>query len=323
MDSCVLASAFHAYARSKCIAGKSCRVKKPLIVRLNGGLGNNLFQLGFGRLCMGHTDRDVEFDMTGVPDSQRKKLTWLLQGNWTERTGSAVSRFYSAGVLPFTTWKDRQLRLLSRMFSSVDYQMRFAPLPEVSNESPSRYYSGYFQDHRVVDILRRELSQEFHSAVDGWRIRLKAEYPERPLVALHIRLGDYLTPSALTVHGMLPISYYSDAISEVTDLLGRRGPDAVFIVFTNDPDGARSRLASPLSERAHIIFSDHWSGNDIDDFCAMSACDAHIVANSTFSYWPAILSTRSVARIAPLDWFGLPELNQMTGQLFNDRWHRV
>jgi hypothetical protein len=46
------------------------------------------------------------------------------------------------------------------------------------------------------------------------------------------------------------------------------------------------------------------SGNSPEiDFCMMSLCDAHVIANSSFSWWAAALGNVE-AVIAPAQWFG-------------------
>ena len=69
-----------------------------------------------------------------------------------------------------------------------------------------------------------------------------------------------------------------------------------FLCFGDDHEWISENLIDDNSELV--------SGNSPEvDFCMMSMCDAHVIANSSFSWWAAALGNVE-AVIAPSQWFG-------------------
>jgi hypothetical protein len=88
--------------------------------------------------------------------------------------------------------------------------------------------------------------------------------------SLHVRRGDYLGHNGLFT--ILPLAYYVEAMSMT------HGP---YIVFSDDIPWCRTHLPGDC------IFMEH--NRNYEDLFLMAACDEHIVANSSFSWWGAWL----------------------------------
>jgi hypothetical protein len=65
---------------------------------------------------------------------------------------------------------------------------------------------------------------------------------------------------------------------------------------------------------------DHWffDGNTMDSFKVMKACKAHIIANSTYSWWAAWLRNGDV--VAPSVWFGPEAAHLETRDIYCQNW---
>ena len=60
--------------------------------------------------------------------------------------------------------------------------------------------------------------------------------------------------------------------------------------------------------------------NDLNvDLCVMSWCNAHIIANSSFSWWAAWLRGKNGKTVAPSRWFG-PKGQQDWQDIYCDEW---
>ncbi|HUW03296.1 MAG TPA: alpha-1,2-fucosyltransferase, partial [Acidimicrobiales bacterium] len=71
------------------------------------------------------------------------------------------------------------------------------------------------------------------------------------------------------------------------------------IVFSDDPDWCRANL-SGIHPAAVLE-----AGRDVVDLAAMALCEHHIIANSSFSYWGAMLAQDpSAVHIHPDRWYG-------------------
>lgn len=115
---------------------------------------------------------------------------------------------------------------------------------------------------------------------------------DRPLVSLHVRRGDYL---AVRPDGGLLVSL--DRVRGAMSAF----PDADFLVFSDDLPWCTQNIGG-----AGITMSPFTSA--IEDLIAMSMCDHHIIANSSFSWWGAWLNESNQKHVlAPKDWFGTSE----------------
>ena len=142
------------------------------------------------------------------------------------------------------------------------------------------------------------------------------------LTAVHVRRGDYLYhPDHFPALGD---RYYARAMAEVR----RDHPGTTFVVFSDDPAWCRAkfrdgcRVIDGVSRPVEMVDrigepEDHW-----DLFLMSMACERHIIANSTFSWWGAWLSD-DPAPIYPGRWFG-KALGQIPWRaMFDGRWQEI
>ena len=74
--------------------------------------------------------------------------------------------------------------------------------------------------------------------------------------------------------------------------------DRNVVVFSDDPKWCNDQT---LFSTDRFMISENIDNRV--DLCLMSLCNDFIIANSTFSWWGAILSTKSKIVIAPDPWF--------------------
>lgn len=134
-----------------------------------------------------------------------------------------------------------------------------------------------------------------------------------PKCSIHFRRGDYLnTPDGFPIPSM---NYYRKCVSLVQD---DEGIDN-FLVFTDGYDWVKLAICndSVLGDLYSLGFLQIVHGEttpvdplaridepkDILDLFLMAECDEHIIANSTFSWWGAMLSANRRAYY-PSRWWG-------------------
>lgn len=151
------------------------------------------------------------------------------------------------------------------------------------------YNSFFFGDWQKVS---------FFKDID-LRIRLREEYiTERARkianqlrnensVAIHVRRTDYIN-----LGWDLSLEYYKEAINKIW-ATQRRHP--FFYVFSDEPFWVINNLPEEIISVIHE--------DTLTDFWLMSQCKHHIIANSTFSFWPAYLNENpDKIVIYPKDW---------------------
>jgi hypothetical protein len=91
-------------------------------------------------------------------------------------------------------------------------------------------------------------------------------------------------------------------------------------VFSDDPASAASTLRFLEGSRVRWIsdYSDRLSPEE--ELILMTFGKAHIIANSTFSWWGAFLSESSMQVIAPEEWF---ESREEPLDLIPPNWTRI
>jgi Glycosyl transferase family 11 len=142
----------------------------------------------------------------------------------------------------------------------------------------------YLQDLSNFEEIEDVIRAYFRPQIPLWE-RLATRFES--LLALphktsvHVRKGDYLTHNGFFVD--LPVAYYAEAMS----LTG--GP---YVVFSDDIAWCRDNLPGDC------LFMER--NRDYEDLFLMAACDEHIMANSTFSWWGAWLGGGRV--VLPREW---------------------
>ncbi|WP_279150742.1 alpha-1,2-fucosyltransferase [Muribaculum intestinale] len=177
----------------------------------------------------------------------------------------------------------------------------------------NRYYNGYWQNFRYfIDI--RELIQntyKFSLPHDNKNSEILRELSEsQSSVSIHVRRGDYL--KAPNYAGLCGLEYYRQAINYIKKQI--KSPS--FYIFSDDIGWCKENIM-PMLEDAPVNIVDWNRGSDsYRDIQIMSACKNNIIANSSFSWWAAFLNTNKNAIVcAPAKWtntivnckFQLPE----------------
>lgn len=254
-------------------------------IRLSGGLGNQLFQAAYGLALRDRLGEDVELD-----------LGWYDQSH-----GRPLGSFerYRLGELGFSALPVRT-SLLQRRGSGFGKLLNLANLQLHSRMGFALgpvLHVGYWQseDHfaDAIEEVAGSFSLPAPTSDGGRRTEAMIRRSERP-VSVHVRRGDYLNTDSLAVCTPL---YYRAALERV-------GHDADVFFFSDDIDYCKAEF----SDLEQVTFVDD-TVSDLEDMALMSACSAHVIANSTFSWWAAWFgerqstSTRQV--IAPEPWFNL------------------
>ena len=145
---------------------------------------------------------------------------------------------------------------------------------------------SYARDHGLDYYFQDEyFFQEHQEAI---RTLFSYGIPEpTDMVAIHVRRGDYVGNGFYV--DLFEEGYYERAMDLFP--VGTK-----FLVFSDDIEWCRSNFSG-------VSFWE--TGDEIKDMNKMASCKAHIVANSSFSWWGAWLCPEYPDNkvIAPKDWF--------------------
>lgn len=254
-----------------------------ITVHLSGGLGNQLFQYAAGlavavRLGAGlqMETRKFRSEKTGDEDPAARPLRVLdfelPFRNVCDRR--AEDRLRSRWNL------SRNLHIPARWLkffteTGVAYDPAFESLGD------GVCLRGYFQSELYFANIAPDVRRAFRPCDETLTPRIDADLARlrqsgRALVSLHVRRGDFLDLTDRDC--MTGDDFYDKAMSAF--------PGALFMVFSDDLNWCREKFAG----REDIVFSPY--ARVTEDFVAMSRCDHHILAKSTFSWWAAWLNDR-------------------------------
>jgi hypothetical protein len=172
-------------------------------------------------------------------------------------------------------------------------------------QSP-KYFTSIDSIIRQDFIIREEL---IRNVIEKGKL-----LEQQPSVAVHIRRGDFLNTKAVSYHGVLSAFYYEKAFGIIREQV----PSFRLYFFSDDIGWVKQNLA--VHKDAEFISSNQHSA--IEDFYLMTKCRHNIIANSSFSWWPAWLNANpEKIVIAPKKWFVDTTID--THDLIPDNWIRV
>ncbi len=270
-----------------------------IIIKIKGGLGNQLFQYAFGRALAMKTGKKLKFDLSFYRQQNLRSF--------------ALNRFGTVfdGILNFKEKFELKLRsywpALSREIYYFKENKGLLNLQVLAN-SKICIIDGYWQSEKyfaeISDVIKKEI-----------RIRdLSACFMQNILstnsVSLHVRRGDYVSIPVNQHYNVCDLDYYQRAMQ----IIKSQAIDPVIFIFSDDIDWVKDNLKLDVP---HFFVN----GNDeCVDFYMMSCCKHNIMANSTFSWWAAWLNSNpKKIVIAPKMWLK----DEIREELFTDYQIRI
>lgn len=281
-----------------------------IIIKMWGGLGNQMFEYALYRALKARGKDVTMDDVTGFADD--KQRVPMLETVF----GITYARATRQQVLDMTD-RDRHLKnWLRRRFgihrAKVFTERDDGNFDEAVFDVEEGYLAGYWQSERYFadGELQKDLRREFR--LDPARVGagqtsldLLEEIEKTDSVSIHIRRGDYLLPQNEKLFGgICTEEYYRNAIGYMLE----RYPRAVFYIFSNDPEWTAQHFAGDR----FVTVSAAGQEADAADMLLMSACSHHIIANSSYSWWAAWLNGREDKTVvAPSRWINTKEMRDI------------
>ena len=268
-----------------------------IIVRLRGGLGNQLFQYAAARALAVHKSVELKADLyTYTKHPYRKFELKYFNIDLPEASRKEVHAFTGSNPLI------RYLNKKSNYFYCplVCSQPHYHYFEDFLNLPSSVYLSGYWQSEKyfyaIKDIIKSEITPRVKP--DQYNDELIHEMDSVESIAVHVRHGDYTTNINYKSFFSQPgREYYANAISHIRN----NHPSPKFYFFSDNIPWCRATF----KDLPDAVFISHNTGDEsYKDLLLISSCKHQIIANSTFSWWGAWLNpNRQKTVIAPRFWF--------------------
>ena len=270
------------------------------VVRISGGLGNQLFQHAFAQSIQQFNGEESVYDLTEYRFPTSAAAHKLEINEFI---------FNSAINSPKIVWN----AIPSRAKSIVNRKLRKRIAKEslygleVRRESdkifdehlkigPGGYYVGNFISHQYwndnvgqnIALIRKQL-EEFNKI----QIELKTDS-----IGIHVRRGDYiLNQKTRRFHGYCKDAYYLNAVKVALD----SRPYLKKVSIASDSVGMLGELRKMI-EQLGLEVRYVTETKPIRTLISLAGHSVFVGSNSTFSWWAAALTEKSMAYF-PKDWF--------------------
>ena len=264
---------------------------RKIIVKVKGGIGNQLFQYAFGKSLALEYKRELILDKSWYLYNRNPSLSFALD----KLIENNIQIKYSFPLF----------KILNLFGCIMNFKEKFLSYEPVHlNDKYISNFDGYFQCEKYFINYRSEIIESICLPDTSRYDNIFST--NNDIVGIHIRRGDYTKEVNLKIHGLCNLSYYKKAIN----ILKKKFNKLKFIIFTDDRDWVKRNFS--LINKNSLIEIDVKS-NDILELALFSKCHHFICANSTFSWWAAWLSTnKNKEVIVPKKWFVDSELNDAT-----------
>ena len=281
-----------------------------IIIRMNGGLGNQLQQYALYEKLRS-LGKDVKLDISwfykdmGKASVRNLELDYFPNVTYETCNEEEIKKILgNRNVLKKITEKIH----LTQSPIYTEYQMYDEKLFQLDNKVLEGYWAceAYYGD--IMKELQKKL--EFPKLENPKNIRMKEQMEATNSVSIHIRRGDYLIEENQKMFGgICTEEYYENAIRYMKEQV----EDAHFFVFSDDSGYAREKYAGG---EYTIVDINHGKDSYLDMYL-MSCCKHNICANSTFSFWGARLNqNEGKIVVRPLkqkncDWYEPQKMKQL------------
>jgi len=292
-----------------------------IIVKLTGGMGNQLFEYALGKTLSVKNNTELMFDIselnkkTSLIPTLRYFMLGVFNINASLVEPKTAKSFKKYRVRKGKLWAIYNLLIAdSRKYVS---EKSFGFDRSVLNSGNNVYLDGLWQSPKYFKdtekILREEITPKEALSERSTHFLNLIKNEENP-VSVHIRRADYVTNKATSNYiGALPFDYYERAFA----FFSANNPK--YFVFSDDMDWSKNKL-NFLGEKA--VFVETPENKDHEALFLMAECKGHIIANSSFSWWGAWLDPKADKKVvAPKEWFRAKKFD--TSDLTPEGWMKI
>ena len=272
------------------------------IVKIIGGLGNQMFQYAFYLAIKNKFPNEAVFVDCSYFDIYNLHNGFELESvfNITLPKASAIQlKKVTLHINNYLFYRISRRLLSSRKTECIESRNQ-AFDETVLIQSGDRYYDGYWQNYLYFKDIYDSVSTAFlfKNQLDKKNLTLLNKINNGVnSVSIHVRRGDYLKHRLYK--DLCGLEYYKKAIDYIINSID----SPVFFIFSNDIKWAKDNLQPFFNSNSAIFVTGNEGVDSYKDMQLMSLCKHNIIANSSFSWWSAYLNINpDKIVIAPKIW---------------------
>jgi hypothetical protein len=292
-----------------------------VIVKLQGGMGNQMFQYATAKALARHLATDFKMDLEFLLDrSPRENFVYRDYDLDIFSLEAPVAS--KSETLKFKKLPENKLQTALYLLQNIVrpwkyyYEPHFHFAPQVFELPRHCYLDGYWQTPKYFQSIEQEIRNDFRfrEPVIAASQELHKMIKEKNSVCINVRRADFLNNN---FHGVCDMKYFNPGI----DIVASKVADPHFFIFSDDPQWCLEnfKLDYPVTFVGH----EH-KGNKFSNYLQlMSQCKHYIIPNSSFAWWAVWLNGDRSDKIvvAPTTWFTDGDWDPK--DLIPDTWIRV
>lgn len=280
-----------------------------IIVKIKGGLGNQMFQYAMARRFQISYGIDrIGLDLTVIGKDRLRdfglqhfalfdKVEVVEDKNNRAKLQEDLARrlvsYFIAGRQEGTAGKREDfLAAFFALFGVIQRDHSLVKDKALLRLHKNIYMNGWFQEAEMLQPIRDILLEEFQwkpTEISGASVC--RQILSTNAVCVHIRRGDYVNNPIFDVCGD---SYYYKAMEYMRGILS----NPVFYIFSDAVDELESTMRFPCP--VVYVKGGH---QDYEDLYLMKNCRHFIMSNSTYSWWAQFLGqAEDKVVVAPKKW---------------------
>jgi hypothetical protein len=292
-----------------------------IIVKLMGGMGNQLFQYALGRSLALYHNTEFKMDTSFLLDRTVKAANFVFR-DYDLGLFNIKELFASGEEVNTLNKKILKNKKLDRIFKKITgtgstyfREPHFHFFPGIFKLGDNVYLDGYWQSPKYFARYEQVIRQEFtfKNPVAANTEPMMAAIKNSNAICVNVRRGDFVTSS---MHNVMGLEYFKTAEQKIQE----RVSDPHYFIFSDDIPWCRENLHFT----GQVTYVSHeFAGHKFGDYLhLMTRCKHFIIPNSTFAWWAAWLNTSPGKMvIAPAKWFHEPGID--TTDLVPAEWLRI
>lgn len=288
-----------------------------IIVRLEGGLGNQMFQYAFGKAVTARHNTILKLDTGFLLDRSLKNTVFrdydlsiynlnieIADRNDITRVLSSIPEYNIIERMQHKFLKEQIPYYRKSEFYEQEY---YSYDPNVFKSQIDVYFFGYWQNQNYFKGIEKKLRIDFSfkNSLSEKENLLLHEIKSSNSVAINVRRTDYISDKETNEFmGVINENYYTDAIK----LVRQKITNPKFYIFSDDISWCRKEFSSLEN---HFIVDHTYAGNKFGSYLQlMSSCKNFVIPNSTFAWWAVWLSPlKDKVVVQPKRWVNDPKKN--------------
>ena len=274
------------------------------IVKLKGGLGNQMFQYAFAKNIEQYTGEAVKLDFSAYSElgNDSIRVPRICKYNLTlqaasrddiasictlNHKGNSQSFRYRVGIYLEKTFNKRYMWEPDRKYREI-----------TSLIDRYDYFDGYWQAWKYVEQIREILEKDFTPNYELSKMTRDtvAAISSENAVFIGVRRGDY--SKEIKHYGSFSSQYYQDAMRYIAE----RSDNPVFYVFSNDIEWCKKSIKWG---KHNVVFREkEQQTDDFEELQLMTLCKHAIIVNSSFNWWgAALIQNQNKIVCCPAQWW--------------------